>query len=60
MKNLFKFGFLALALSLTVVACSSEQKAETTDTVGTDTTVVVTDTNVVDTVVTTDTTVVKK
>ena len=59
MKNLFKFGFLALALSLTVVACSSEKKAETTDTVGTDTNVVVTDTNVTDTVVTTDTTVVK-
>ena len=54
MKNLFKFGFLALALSLTVVACSSEKKAETTDTVGSDTTLVV-DTNVTDTVVKTDT-----
>ncbi len=59
MKNLFKFGFLALALSLTVVACgTSEKTAETTDTVGTDTTLVV-DTTVTDTVVTTDTTVVK-
>lgn len=26
MKNLFKFGFLALALSLSVVACNSEKK----------------------------------
>ncbi len=57
MKNLFKFGFLALALSLTVVACSSEQKAETTDTVASDTSIVA-DTVVTDTVVTTDTTVV--
>lgn len=61
MKNLFKFGFLALALSLTVVACSSETKSESTDTVGTDT--LLTDTVVADTVVTTevavDTTVVK-
>ena len=64
MKNLFKFGFLALALSLTVVACSSEKKAEGTDTLGTDTTVVAdttvkADTTVTDTVVKTDTTVVK-
>jgi ABC-type glycerol-3-phosphate transport system substrate-binding protein len=41
MKNLFKFGFLALALSLTVVACSSEQTAEGTDSTGVDTTIVV-------------------
>lgn len=57
MKNLFKFGFLALALSLTVVACSSEKAAEGTDTVGSDTTITA-DTTVTDTVVTTDTTVV--
>ncbi|WP_113649237.1 MULTISPECIES: hypothetical protein, partial [Pedobacter] len=57
MKNLFKFGFLALALSLTVVACSSEKKAEGTDTIGSDTTVTA-DTTVKDTVVKTDTTVV--
>ncbi|MEE1944633.1 hypothetical protein VRU48_05910 [Pedobacter sp. KR3-3] len=31
MKNLFKFGFLALALSLSVVACNSEKKAEGAD-----------------------------
>ena len=28
MKNAFKLGFLALALSLSVVACNSEKKAE--------------------------------
>ena len=40
MKNLFKFGFLALALSLSVAACNSEKKAEGADTVvTTDTTV---------------------
>ena len=32
MKNLFKFGFLALALSLSVVACNSEKTGEGTDT----------------------------
>lgn len=57
MKNLFKFGFLALALSLSVVACNSEKTGESTDTVGTDTTITA-DTTVTDTVVTTDTTVV--
>jgi ABC-type glycerol-3-phosphate transport system substrate-binding protein len=58
MKNLFKFGFLALALSLSVVACSSEEKTgDSTDTVGADTTITA-DTTVTDTVVTTDTTVV--
>ena len=49
MKNLFKFGFLALALSLTVVACQSETKSEGGDTTAVDTTVV--DTTVVDTTV---------
>ena len=28
MKNLFKFGFLALAVSLTVAACGSKQSEE--------------------------------
>ena len=51
MKNFFKLGFVALALSLSVVACNSETKTESTDTVGTDT--VLTDTTVTDTVVTT-------
>ena len=49
MKNLFKFGFLALALSLTVVACSSEKAAESTDSTAVDTTVV--DTTAADTTV---------
>ena len=56
MKNSFKLGFLALALSLSVAACNSEKKAEGTDTVGSDTTITA-DTTVSDTVVTTDTTV---
>lgn len=47
MKNLFKFGFLALALSLTVVACQSETKTDGADTTAVDTTVV--DTTAADT-----------
>ncbi len=31
MKNLLKFGFLALAISFSVVACNSNKKAEGTD-----------------------------
>lgn len=49
MKNLFKFGFLALALSLGVAACNSEKKDGANDTTVVDSTTVV-DTNVVDTV----------
>ena len=30
MKNLFKFGFLALAISLSVAACQSNQTEENT------------------------------
>ena len=30
MKNFFKLGFVALALSLSVVACNSEKAAEAT------------------------------
>ncbi|WP_316806767.1 hypothetical protein [Pedobacter agri] len=64
MKNAFKLGFLAIALSLSVAACNSEKKGESTDTLGADTTItadttVKTDTTVADTVVKTDTTVVK-
>ena len=51
MKNFFKLGFVALALSLSVVACNSETKTESTDTIGTDT--MLTDTTVTDTVATT-------
>jgi len=53
MKNLFKFGFLALVLSLSVAACSSEKKADATDSTMTDTTM-----STVDTTATTDSTVV--
>lgn len=66
MKNLFKFGFLALALSLSVVACS-EKKAESTDTMMTDSSMMTTttdttvqDSTVKDTVATTTTTETKK
>jgi hypothetical protein len=37
MKNLLKFGFFALAISLSVVACNSNKPAETaTDSVAVD------------------------
>ena len=52
MKNLFKFGFLALAISLSVAACNSEKKAEGSDSTMTDSSTIVTDTNSVDTNVT--------
>ena len=52
MKNLFKFGFLALAISLSVAACNSEKKSEGTDSTMTDSSTIVTDTNSVDTNVT--------
>ncbi|RZL47239.1 MAG: hypothetical protein EOO93_25245 [Pedobacter sp.] len=39
MKNAFKLGFLALALSLSVVACNSEKKAEGADSTLADTSV---------------------
>ncbi len=54
MKNAFKFGFLALAISLSVAACqSSEKTGESTDTTLTDTSAIVTtvDTNVTDSLV---------
>jgi hypothetical protein len=54
MKNAFKFGFLALAISLSVAACqSSEKTGESTDTTLTDTSAVVTsvDTTVTDSTV---------
>ncbi|MHA4896437.1 hypothetical protein ACXZ1K_16915 [Pedobacter sp. PWIIR3] len=43
MKNAFKFGFLAMAISLSVAACSSEKKAEGTDSTMTDSTMMSTD-----------------
>ena len=54
MKNAFKFGFLALAISLSVAACqSSEKTGESADTTLTDTSAVVTsvDTTVTDSTV---------
>lgn len=39
MKNAFKLGFLALALSLSVVACKSEKKDSAADSSKVDTTV---------------------
>ncbi|MBC7653769.1 MAG: hypothetical protein H7098_04750 [Oligoflexus sp.] len=49
MKNLFKFGFFALALSLSVVACNSNKAAdETADSAAMDSITV--DTMAVDTV----------
>ncbi|MGB4776428.1 MAG: hypothetical protein WBP45_14725 [Daejeonella sp.] len=49
MKNLFKFGFLALAISLSVVACDSNKKADSATDSTTVDTAVVADTAVVET-----------
>jgi len=51
MKNAFKLGFLALALSLSVAACNSEKKADGADTTLTDSSTIITDTTGVDTMV---------
>ncbi|RNL56111.1 hypothetical protein [Pedobacter jejuensis] len=51
MKNAFKLGFLALALSLSVAACNSEKKADGADTTLTDSSAIVTDTTATDTMV---------
>ena len=40
MKNAFKFGFLALAISLSVAACNSEKKDAATDSPAVDSPVV--------------------
>jgi predicted small lipoprotein YifL len=47
MKNAFKLGFLALALSLSVAACNSEKKAEGADSTAVDSSM--TDTSMKDT-----------
>jgi len=66
MKNAFKYGFLALAISLSVAACGSGKKAESTDSTKTDSTVTTTvdtakkDTTVKDTTVKTVTDTTKK
>lgn len=53
MKNAFKLGFAALAITLSVAACNSEKTGTTTDTTATDSGAVVTtvDTNVKDSTV---------
>ena len=55
MKNAFKFGFLALAISLSVAACNSAEKtgesADTTMTADSSTIVTEVDTNVTDSTV---------
>ncbi|WP_316804147.1 hypothetical protein [Pedobacter nototheniae] len=52
MKNAFKLGFLAMALSLTIAACDGISKSKgKSDSTKTDSSVLVTDTNKVDTVV---------
>lgn len=52
MKNTFKLGFLAFAVSLSVAACNSNKKSgEGSDTTMTKSGMSVTDTNKVDTVV---------
>ena len=52
MKNLLKFGFLALAISLSVAACGgTENTGNGSDTTTKDSSIVVTDSNAVDTLV---------
>ena len=50
MKNLFKFGFVALAISLSVAACNSNKTEEASDSTLVDTTSVLTDTVATDSV----------
>ena len=47
MKNLFKFGFLALVISMSVAACS-EKKADSADSTLTDSTMSTMDTTATD------------
>jgi len=55
MKNLFRFGFLALTLSLMAIACTPKNNSAATDTTAVDTTIV--DTTATDTTKATDTVV---
>nr|WP_199156247.1 hypothetical protein [Pedobacter sp. ASV2] len=57
MKNAFKLGFLAIALSLSIAACenTSKPKDNGTDTTKTDSSTIITDTNKVDTTIKADT-----
>ena len=50
MKNAFKFGFLALAISLTVAACGeTKNSTDSTDSTAVDTTLTTVDTTAKDT-----------
>jgi hypothetical protein len=50
MKNLLKFSFLAIAISLSVVACGpAGKKGNGSDTTSTDSSALLTDTNAIDT-----------
>lgn len=51
MKNAFKLGFLAVAVSLSVAACSSNQTGSGEDTTLTDSSTIITDTTSIDTAV---------
>lgn len=55
MKNLFKFGFLALAMSLTFAACNTNKTSESADSTAIDSAMI--DTTVVDTAIV-DTTII--
>ncbi len=55
MKNLFKFGFLGLAMAMTVAACNSNSGEATEESA--DTTTILTPSEPDTTVITTDTTV---
>ncbi|QNL48857.1 hypothetical protein H8S90_19155 [Olivibacter sp. SDN3] len=55
MKNLFKFGFLGLALALTVAACDSNTGENTEE--AADTTTIITPSEPDTTVIETDTTI---
>lgn len=52
MKNVFKFGFLALAISLSIAACSSDKTADSTDSTMVDTSMTGMDTTATDTMAT--------
>ncbi|RCH53904.1 hypothetical protein DJ568_15300 [Mucilaginibacter hurinus] len=54
MKNAFKLGFLAVAISLSVVACGGNKEGDGADTTVTDSSTIITDTTSVDSTVTTD------
>jgi hypothetical protein len=49
MRNLFKLGFLAFALTITAAACNSENKADSVDSTAVDTASLMTDTAMTDT-----------